>query len=113
MKWEDYIRINKEEVEEWSSTIRALINKGRKIGIPLDSITKLKEIDNLDKANQIMGKRYTLDNKIYHLSPEHVKHYEVLLQEINNSQMFASKTVEEKRRAALKNTIRDKNIQPR
>jgi len=55
----------------------------------------------------VIGTIYTVDGKQYHFSPQDIERYNQLYNETQGS------SSEQRKRIALRNTIRERNIQPR
>jgi hypothetical protein len=46
MTWQDYLKtISKEDISDWKKALKAFIKEGRNLGMPLDIIKSLEEIN--------------------------------------------------------------------
>jgi len=44
MKWEEFLKKPDTTRKDWDSAIKSFIDEGRKLGVPLDIISLLKEV---------------------------------------------------------------------
>jgi len=43
MKWQDFLKKSDVSREDWNTAIKSFIDEGKKLGVPLDVISLLKE----------------------------------------------------------------------
>lgn len=51
MKWEEFLKKPDTTRKDWDSAIKSFIDEGRKLGVPLDIISLLKEAGTMTTAS--------------------------------------------------------------
>lgn len=51
MKWKEFLKKSDTTREDWDSAIKSFIDEGKKLGVPLDIISLLKEVGTMTTSS--------------------------------------------------------------